>query len=126
MGAKGRNIEGNALVGTVTAAVFTAVTTTQMVQRGENESASFQIVINTFDQLRWRACFPRSSVLFLSDPCEASWTTTITTFYDLNSRQIFTPASCACTVVSAAAKTFSTDRTSFFSQSTHQDLIKPA
>jgi hypothetical protein len=73
-------------VGTVTAAVVAAVTTTQVVQRSEDKSVSFQIVVNTFDQLRRRACISRSSLLFFSDPRKAFWTTAITSFDDLNAR----------------------------------------
>jgi len=62
--------------------------------------------------------------LFFSDPREAFWTTAVTTFNDLNPRQIFTPASRAA--LRATAKTFAADRTSFLSKSIHQENSKRA
>jgi hypothetical protein len=55
-------------VGTVTAPILAAVTTTQVIRRGEDEGVSLQIVVNTFDQLRRSACISRSPLLFFSDP----------------------------------------------------------
>jgi hypothetical protein len=93
----------------VTATILAAVTATQVVQRGKDKSVSFQIIVNTFDQLRRRACVSRSSLLFLSNAREAFWTTAITTFDDLNARQIFTPASRARAVLRATAKALAAD-----------------
>ena len=79
-------------VGTVTAAMFAAVPTTNVVRSRKDESGSLQVVVETFDQPRRRACVLRGSLLSFSDPRKAFWTTAITTFNYLHLRQIFTPA----------------------------------